>query len=80
MRGDMGRPDEAIAGFDAAGALVEETGVRFFEAERLRLLALVLPPERRAEAGELTLRAWELAREQGAIVFELRAAWISPAA
>ena len=35
----LGNDAEAVAGFAAAGALVEETGVWFYEAERLRLLA-----------------------------------------
>jgi class 3 adenylate cyclase/tetratricopeptide (TPR) repeat protein len=71
-RAALGQPAEALAGFQAAGALVSETGVRFYEAERLRLLARALPPGDEAQA--LVRRAWELARDQGAPLFELRAA------
>jgi class 3 adenylate cyclase/tetratricopeptide (TPR) repeat protein len=74
LRGDMGFPDEAIAGLEAAGTLTQETGVRFYEAERLRLLAGALPDERQGEAEGLRIQAAELARDQGAVVFELRAA------
>jgi hypothetical protein len=71
-RAALGQPDHALAGFQAAGTLVAETGVRFYEAERLRLLARALPPG--VEAQVLIRQAWELAREQGALLFELRAA------
>jgi len=71
-RAALGQSAEALAGFQAAGALVSETGVRFYEAERLRLLARTLPPGDEAQA--LARRSWELAREQGAPLFELRAA------
>ena len=68
----LGDEAEAVAGFAAAGALVEETGVRFYEAERLRLLAQTAPPG--AEARAMLREAWELAHRQGALLFELRAA------
>jgi hypothetical protein len=71
-RAVLGQPTEALAGFRAAGALAEETGVRFYEAERLRLLARALPPGDESQA--LLRQAWELARRQGASLFELRAA------
>jgi class 3 adenylate cyclase len=74
VRGDMGDRVEAVAEFEAAGTLAEATGARFFEAERLRLQARVLPDDRQVEADELRYHAWRLAHEQGAIVFELRAA------
>ena len=74
VRGDMGHPLEATADFEAAGFLAEKTGARFFEAERLRLQAITLPDERRDEADDLRQRAWQLAYDQGAVVFELRAA------
>jgi class 3 adenylate cyclase/tetratricopeptide (TPR) repeat protein len=71
-RAALGQPAEALAGFQMAGTLVSETGVRFYEAERLRLLARVLPAADEAQA--MVRRAWELARDQGAPLFELRAA------
>jgi class 3 adenylate cyclase/tetratricopeptide (TPR) repeat protein len=71
-RAVLGQPAEALAGFRAAGTLAEETGVRFYEAERLRLLARALPPGDESQA--LLRQAWELARGQGASLFELRAA------
>ena len=55
-------------------ALAEQTGALFFEAERLRLLAAVLPADRSDEATALRMRALALAEEQGATVFGLRAA------
>jgi class 3 adenylate cyclase len=68
----LGSEAEAVAGFAAAGMLVEETGVRFYEAERRRLLARTAPPG--AESRALLREAWELAHRQGALLFELRAA------
>ncbi|HET9558302.1 MAG TPA: hypothetical protein VFS70_14265, partial [Actinomycetota bacterium] len=68
----LGNDAEAVAGFAAAGALVEETGVWFYEAERLRLLAQTAPPG--AEPRAMLREAWELAHRQGALLFELRAA------
>jgi class 3 adenylate cyclase len=59
------------AGYAEAAALTEETGVRFYEAERLRLLAATVEP---GEAEAVLAEAWRLAREQGALLFELRAA------
>ena len=67
----MGMEEEAVAGFEAAGALARETGVSFYEAERLRLQAQLLPPGGRSRA---LRQAWELAHRQGALLFELRAA------
>ncbi|HEU4399189.1 MAG TPA: AAA family ATPase [Actinomycetota bacterium] len=68
----LGDEAEAVAGFGAAGTLVEETGVRFYEAERRRLLARTVPPG--AEPRAMLREAWELAHRQGALLFELRAA------
>jgi class 3 adenylate cyclase/tetratricopeptide (TPR) repeat protein len=72
-RAAMGQHAEALAGFAAAGRLADETGVYFYEAERLRLLARVLPPSGEKPAATL-YRAWELAHRQGALLFELRSA------
>jgi class 3 adenylate cyclase/tetratricopeptide (TPR) repeat protein len=73
IRAAMGQHEAAAAGFDAAAGLAERTGLRFYEAERLRLCATALPgsPE---EALTLLQRAWEVANRQGAWLFELRAA------
>jgi class 3 adenylate cyclase len=68
----LGSEAEAVAGFGAAGMLVEETGVWFYEAERRRLLARTAPPG--AESRAMLREAWELAHRQGALLFELRAA------
>jgi class 3 adenylate cyclase/tetratricopeptide (TPR) repeat protein len=68
----LGDEAEAVASFGAAGTLVEETGVRFYEAERRRLLARTAPPG--AEPRAMLREAWELAHRQGALLFELRAA------
>ncbi len=72
-RAAMGQRAKAAAGFQAGGKLAQETGFYFYEAERLRLLARALP-----RSGEESLailhQAWELARRQGALLFELRAA------
>ena len=68
----LGDQAEAVASFGAAGTLVEETGVRFYEAERRRLLARTAPPG--AEPRAMLREAWELAHRQGALLFELRAA------
>ena len=46
--------------------------MRFYEAERLRLLARTAPSG--AESGAMLRQAWELAQRQGALLFELRAA------
>jgi class 3 adenylate cyclase len=69
---ELGLEAEAVAGFGAAGALGEETGVLFYETERLRLLARTLPAGERSLA--MLRRALELANRQGALLFELRAA------
>jgi class 3 adenylate cyclase len=74
MRAEVGSLADAEADFAAAGALAEQTGALFFEAERLRLLAAVLPADRSDEATALRTRALVLAEEQGATVFALRAA------
>jgi class 3 adenylate cyclase len=61
-----------VAGYAEAAALTEETGVRFYEAERLRRLAATSGSP--AGAASLLEAAWRLARNQGALLFELRAA------
>jgi class 3 adenylate cyclase/tetratricopeptide (TPR) repeat protein len=68
----LGDEAGAVASFGAAGTLVEETGVRFYEAERRRLLARTAPSG--AEPRAMLREAWELAHRQGALLFELRAA------
>ncbi|HET9253648.1 MAG TPA: hypothetical protein VFO16_00420, partial [Pseudonocardiaceae bacterium] len=72
-RAAMGQHERASAGFDMAGKLAEQTGVYFYEAERLRMRARALPSPRE-EAVATLLAAWELAHQQGALIFELRAA------
>ncbi|MGH3764600.1 MAG: ATP-binding protein [Pseudonocardiaceae bacterium] len=72
-RAAMGQHAEAMAGFAAAGQLVQQTGLAFYEAERLRLLARALPGSD-VEALAILRQSWELARRQGALLFELRAA------
>ena len=73
IRAESGQGAQAAAGFDAAGRLAEETGSLFYEAERLRLLAAtgLLPG---TESRAMLTRSRELARRQGATLFELRAA------
>ena len=67
-----GRPQEARERLDVGLKLGRDTGMRFYDAELLRLRAHTHtdPDVRRAD---LTA-ALELARRQGAILFELRAA------
>jgi class 3 adenylate cyclase len=71
---DIGSVSEATTALDAVAVLARTTGCRFYDAERLRLHAAVLPPERAAEAAVLREEAWQLAADQGALVFALRAA------
>jgi class 3 adenylate cyclase len=73
VRAAMGQLAEAVAAYESVGTLVQETGVRFYEAERLRLLARALPSSREESRAALR-QAWELAQRQGALLFELRAA------
>src|SRR5262249_36317115 len=73
VRADLGQSAEAAAGFEAAGRLAQETGSSFYEAERLRLLARA-DWSSVEESRQLLSRACELARRQGALLFELRAA------
>lgn len=73
IQASMGRHAVALAGFAKAGQFVADTGVCFYEAERLRLLARV--QHSLDEDPLATLRqAWELAHRQGVLLFELRAA------
>jgi len=62
-----------MSGYESAGQLADQTGSRFYEAERLRLLAGTnLVP--RSRARQLLDEARALAHRQGALLFELRAA------
>ncbi|HTY28477.1 MAG TPA: cyclase, partial [Mycobacterium sp.] len=67
-----GQPEQAHARLDTALALAEDTGMCFYDAELLRLRAptQVEPDARRADLAA----ALELARHQGATLFELRTA------
>jgi len=67
-----GRLDQARRDLDAALQLTQDTGMRFYDAELLRLRAHTHTDlaARRADFGA----AVDLARRQGATLFELRAA------
>ena len=67
-----GQPEQARARLDTALALAQDTGMCFYDAELLRLRAHTHtdPDARRADISA----ALELARRQGATLFELRAA------
>ena len=67
-----GQPEQARAHLDTALQLARDTGVRYYDAELLRLRAhtQVDPDARRADIRA----ALQLARRQGAPLFELRAA------
>jgi tetratricopeptide (TPR) repeat protein len=67
-----GQPEQARDHLDTALALAEDTGMRFYDAELLRLRAQTHrdPDARRADVAA----ALDLARRQGATLFELRAA------
>jgi class 3 adenylate cyclase/tetratricopeptide (TPR) repeat protein len=67
-----GQPEQARARLDSALQLAEDTGMHFYDAELLRLRAHTHTDTdgRRADIGA----ALELARRQGATLFELRAA------
>jgi class 3 adenylate cyclase/tetratricopeptide (TPR) repeat protein len=67
-----GRPQAARERLDAALALAQHTGLHFYDAELLRLRAQSQagPDARQADINA----ALDLARRQGAILFELRAA------
>jgi hypothetical protein len=67
-----GQPDSARAGLDAALHLAHETGMHFGDAELLRLRAHTHTDPAARYADIDTAR--ELARRQGATLFELRAA------
>ena len=67
-----GQPDQARARFDIALARADESGMHFYDAELLRLRAATRTDP---DAGQADLRAaLELARRQGATLFELRCA------
>jgi tetratricopeptide (TPR) repeat protein len=67
-----GQPDQARARLDTALELARDTGMHFYDAELLRLRAHAQtdPDARRTD----TRAALDLARRQGATLFELRAA------
>ncbi len=67
-----GQPDQARARLDAALRLARDTGMHYYDAERLRLRAHTHtdPDARHADLDA----ALKLARRQGATLFELRAA------
>ena len=67
-----GQPEQARARLDTALALARDTGMCFYDAELLRLRAHTHtdPDARQADIAA----ALELARRQGATLFELRAA------
>jgi tetratricopeptide (TPR) repeat protein len=69
-----GQPETARERLDIALALAQETGMRFYDAELLRLRAQTHadPSARQADINA----ALELARRQGATLFELRAALV----
>lgn len=67
-----GQPQQARRHLDTALQLAEDTGMHFYDAELLRLRARTLP-DLDARHAEL-IAARDLARGQGATVFELRAA------
>jgi len=70
---DADRPDEALPLLDEASALVEETGVRLYEAEILRLRACVRHRlGDTATADDDLAHAIDIARAQGARTFLLR--------
>jgi hypothetical protein len=66
------QPEQARARLDTGLQLAEDTGMHFYDAELLRLRAHTHtdPEARRADLGA----ARDLARRQGAPLFELRAA------
>jgi len=75
--GRAGRVEDGLKAVDDALSLVERTGVRWIEADlhRLRGEQLSVGPEpRMLEAEACFRRALAVAGEQGALVWELRAA------
>jgi predicted ATPase len=69
---NMGRPREARAVADAALSLVEETGVRIYQAELLRMRACASYQLTGSTGGEDLAAAIAIARRQGAWSFVLR--------
>nr|WP_283817015.1 AAA family ATPase [Bradyrhizobium sp. AUGA SZCCT0283] len=73
----MGRPEDGLGRLSEAVALTEKSGVRWFEAELLRHRGELLRtahPGAEAEAEAAFCRAIEIARQQDAKLWELRAA------
>jgi predicted ATPase len=77
VRGRAGRPEAGQSVVTEALAFAEESGERWWEAELYRLrgeLLLAQSTDNRAEAEACFRRALEIARQQSAKAFELRAA------
>lgn len=67
-----GQPGAARERVDAGLSLAAETGMRFYDAELLRIRAHTLDDDQ--QRGDGLLAAVELARQQSAYIFELRSA------
>lgn len=72
VRAGAGDAGGALARVDEALALADDTGMHFYDAELLRVRATVGSPQRRVDDDLEAAR--ELARAQGAIMFERRIA------
>jgi ATP/maltotriose-dependent transcriptional regulator MalT len=73
--GHRGEPEEGLRILEEARAWAQETGSKFFDAEVLRVRAELLLLQRRTEEAETSCReAIEIARQQKARMWELRAA------
>jgi tetratricopeptide (TPR) repeat protein len=74
--GRRGKPEEGLQILEGTPAWTDETGSRFFEAEVYRIRAELLRLTRRLDEAEHSCRkALEIAREQKARMWELRAAY-----
>ena len=71
LRAAAGDTGGAAAGYDETLQFARSTGIRFYEAEVLRLRAQLLPSDEVSAALRVAL---DLARSQGAAPFELRIA------
>ena len=71
LRAAAGDSDGAAARYDETLQFARSTGIRFYEAEVLRLRAQLLPSD---EVSAALRAALDLARSQGAVPFELRIA------
>src|SRR5215207_1170553 len=74
--GGVGQPDHGLSFLEEALARAARSDERWYEAElhRLRGEVLALVPRREAEVEAALLRAITVAQEQGARMWELRAA------